>query len=87
MTREISIKTEYILKDLEPILCEGSRKALKTRNGYTPPEEARYYLIALAHDAYMAGAHRVETELNRQADKEVADAQRKAAKKLMKMTY
>lgn len=84
MIRKTIIKYEHIRDDLESVLFDGN--AFRTVDGYAPPKEARHYLITVAYEAYLAGLHRLETELNRQADREVSEAQTKAIRKLMKMT-
>lgn len=80
---------KYLKKDLDGVLFEGGKHlgTLRDRNGYTPDiksltEKEWYYLIETAHDAYIAGARRVATELNRQADAEVRRAQREAEKRI-----
>ena len=85
MTRKTNIKYEHIRDDLEAILFDGN--TLRTVDGYTPPKEARRYLITVAYDAYIAGLHRLETELNKEADREVAKAQKKAIDQILKMKY
>lgn len=86
MVRKINIEKEHFFKDLDSILFEnGNHSVFRMIDGYTPPEEARHYLIALAHEAYCAGLHRLETEWNRQQDREVSQAQTKAIHKLIKM--
>lgn len=89
MEQKINIKTEDMISDLEPILfVEGSNlKTFRTIDGYTPAKEARRYIVRIMTDAYKAGLHRVVTELNKEADREVAEAQKKAINKLLKMKY
>ena len=89
MEQKINIKTEDMISDLEPILfVEGSNlKTFRTIDGYTPAREARHYLVTIMLDAYKAGLHRVVTELNKEADREVAKAQKKAINQILKMKY
>lgn len=81
--------TRYINKDLEKVIFEKSKKdiQLKEREGYKPyvsdiSEKAWYYFIHTLHDAYIAGAERVCTELNKQADREVYEAQKRAEQRI-----
>lgn len=77
--------TKYLIKDLEKIIFEKNKKdnRLKEREGFRPDikslsdAEWNYYLHAV-REAYLAGANRVCTEINRRADAEVRQAQRKA---------
>lgn len=88
MERNIDIKKEDMLTDLEPILfVGGDLKTFRTIEGYTPTEEQRRYLVRIMIDAYRAGLHRVVTELNKEADREVAKAQKKAIDQILKMKY
>lgn len=77
--------TRHINKDLEKVIFEKSKKdnQLKERDNYKPyvsdfSEEEWWYFIHTLHDAYVAGANRVCSELNKRADAEVRDAQRRA---------
>ena len=81
--------TRYINKDLEKVIFEKSKKdiQLKEREGYKPyvsdiSEKAWYYFIHTLHDAYIAGANRVCAELNKQADREVYEAQKRAEQRI-----
>ena len=81
--------TRHINKDLEKVIFEKSKKdiQLKEREGYKPyvsdiSEKAWYYFIHTLHDAYIAGAERVCTELNKQADREVYEAQKRAEQRI-----
>ena len=83
--------TRHINKDLEKVIFEKSKKdiQLKEREGYKPyvsdiSEKAWYYFIHTLHDAYIAGAERVCTELNKQADREVYEAQKRAEQRMYK---
>lgn len=86
MEQIINITTAHMIDDLESILFEGrDHSTFRTIGGYTPVEAERHYLIRIMTDAYTAGLQRVVTELNKEADREVAQAQKKAVKQLMKM--
>lgn len=60
---------------------------LKERVGHRPDKESLsdnewFYLIDLTREAYIAGAERVCTELNKRADAEVRKAQEKAERRI-----
>lgn len=81
--------TKYLNRDLDKVLFEDGKHMgkLKERNGYqldlkSLSEEEWKYLVYTAHEAYLAGAERVARELNKQADEEVRQAQRKAEEKI-----
>ena len=81
--------TRHISKDLEKVIFEKSKKdsQLKERDNYKPyvsdfSEEEWWYFLHTLHDAYIAGAERVCTELNKRADAEVREAQEKAERRI-----
>lgn len=81
--------TRHINKDLEKVIFEKSKNdiQLKEREGYKPyvsdiSEKDWYYFIHTLHDAYIAGANRVCNELNKQADREVYEAQKRAEQRI-----
>ena len=83
--------TRHINKDLEKVIFEKSKKdiQLKERDGYKPyksdfTEEEWWYFLHTLHDAYIAGANRVCAELNKKADREVYEAQRRAEQRMYK---
>jgi len=81
--------TRFISKDLEKVIFEKSKKdnQLKERDNYKPyksdfTEEEWWYFLHTLHDAYVAGANRVCAELNKQADREVYEAQKRAEQRI-----
>lgn len=81
--------TRFINKDLEKVIFEKSKKdnQLKERDNYKPyksdfTEEEWWYFLHTLHDAYVAGANRVCAELNKQADREVYEAQKRAEQRI-----
>jgi hypothetical protein len=81
--------TRHITKDLEKVIFEKSKKdiQLKERDNYKPyksdfTEEEWWYFLHTLHDAYVAGANRVCAELNKQADREVYEAQKRAEQRI-----
>lgn len=81
--------TRFINKDLEKVIFEKSKKdnQLKERDNYKPyksdfTKEEWWYFLHTLHDAYVAGANRVCAELNRQADREVYEAQKRAEQRI-----
>lgn len=84
MTRKVDVN-KFIVKDLRAILFDENQD-FKEIIGHWLEDDAEVYICVAAIQAYYAGAERVVTELNRQADREVLEAQTKAIRKLMKMT-
>lgn len=80
---------KHIRRDLDKVLFEKGKHMgkLKERVGHRPDKESLsdnewFYLIHLTREAYITGAKRVCTELNKRADAEVKQAQRKAGDKI-----
>lgn len=83
--------TRYLIKDLEKIIFEKSKKdnRLKEREGFRPDikslsEQEWYYFLHAIREAYISGADRVCSELNKRADAEVREAQKRAEDRLYK---
>lgn len=81
--------SKHLYRDLDKVLFENGKhmSQLKEREGYKPDlksfsEEEWHYLIYALRDAYVSGAERVCMELNKRADAEVKQAQRKAEDKI-----
>lgn len=85
----IKLTEKIINRDLDRVLFEDGKHLgdLRERYGYRPDiksltDREWYYLIYTAREAYILGAKRVEKELNRRAEAEVREAQRKAEDKI-----
>lgn len=83
--------TPFLLKDLEKVIFKQSKKDkyLKEREGFRPEkaslaEEEWLYFLHAVREAYLAGADRVCTELNKRSEREVREAQRKAEKQIIR---
>lgn len=83
--------TKHLIRDLEKIIYEKSKKdnRLKEREGYRPELKSLsdndwYYYLHALREAYISGANRVCTELNKRADAEVREAQRRAEDRVYK---
>lgn len=80
---------KYIRRDLDRVLFEKGEHMgkLKERADHRPDKESLsepewLYLIDLTREAYISGAERVCTELNKRADAEVREAQEKAERRI-----
>lgn len=84
---------KYLVVDLKKIILEDAEQRIfKTYDGYAMAfddlsKDDRRYIIRLMCECYESGARRCVNEINRDADRQVAEAQNRAIKKILKGKY
>lgn len=84
---------KYMVRDFKRILYEDfEKRVFKTYEGhsvnfYKLPKEDFKYIVCIMMECYESGARACVDEINRDADRQVAEAQNRAIKKVLKGKY